>query len=124
MSNQPTNPVAVFEEAMKARDLDAACDAAGLVKRRQGAISLDRALRLTLRLGEGWDRRYHAAARRILIRVVDEVEPPMLEAKKLADALAHLNHPVYAVPAREALWENVDQLRRRELRVDFNSLPE
>jgi hypothetical protein len=124
VSNQPANPVAIFEEALKASDLDAACDAAGLVMRRQGRISLDRALRLTLQLGEAWDRRYHAFARRLLVRVVDEVEPPMLEAKKFADALAHLNHPVYATEAREGLWDCLDQLRRRELRINFNSLPE
>jgi hypothetical protein len=124
VSNQPINPVAVFEKALKERDLDAACDAAGLMMRRQERISLDRALRLTLRLGEAWDHRYHAFARRILARVVVEIEPPMLEAKKLADALAHLNHPVYAAAAREGLWDCVDQLRRMKLRIDFNSLPE
>jgi hypothetical protein len=124
VSNQPVNPVAVFEKALKERDLDAACDAAALVVRRQGNISLERALRLTLRIGEAWDRRYHAFARRILVRVIAEVEPPMLEAKKLADALAHLNHPVYAEAAREGLWDCVDQLRRMKLRIDFNSLPE
>jgi hypothetical protein len=124
VSNQPVNPTAAFENALKARDLDAACDAAGLMMRRQEPIALDRALRLTLRLGEAWDRRYHALARRILIRVVEEIEPPMLEAKKLADALAHLNHPVYATAAREGLWDCVDQLGRMELSIDFNSLPE
>jgi hypothetical protein len=124
VSSETANPIAIFDKALKERDLDAAYDAAALVKRRRQQLSLDRILRLTLRSGEAWDRRYHAAARRLLVRVMLEVEPPMLEAKKLADALAHLNHPVYATSAREGLWDCVDQLRRMKLSVDFNSLPE
>jgi hypothetical protein len=126
VTHHPPNPLRAFDVAVREKDADAALRAARLLlERHSERLPLDRALRLTLLLGESWDRRYHAAARRLLARVLEEVEPPMLEAKKFADALAHINHPGdYRMPARDGLHDCIPQLQRLELRIDFHSLPE
>lgn len=120
----PANPLRAFDAAGGAKDADAAVRATSLLlERHSERLPLDRALCLTL-CSEKLGPRYHAAARRLLARVVQEVEPPMLEAKRFADALTHVNHPDYRIPAREGLRDCISQLRRLELRIDFNSLPE
>lgn len=66
--------------------------------------------------------KYEAAARRFLSRVLDELNLPLLEAKRLADALAHVDHHYYGHFARLALQDVVGQLHRIEsapLTVDF-----
>lgn len=79
-------------------------------------VPLDRQLRMTIRLGEVWDLRYEPAARQVLINVVRDLKPPLIVAKTFADALAHGGRGIYVEEARDALWRNVGELRRIELR--------
>ena len=104
---------------MRCRDVDGAMNAAREVE----CLSLDRALRLCILLAERWDHRYPRAALRMLVRVLDELpDLPVLEIKKFADALAHANHGAHQLPAREALHNNVQELKSQRLRCDFDSI--
>jgi hypothetical protein len=90
---------------------------------RLGYVPLRYAARLTLLLADQKHPKYEAAARRFLSRVIDELNPPLLEAKTLADALAHVGHYYYGPYARLALQDVVGQLHRiasaTPLNVDF-----
>lgn len=79
-------------------------------------MPLDRRLRLTIRLGEAWDPRYEPTARRVLVNVLEDVRPTLLVAKTFADALAHAHTGIYVEEAQRALWLNVRDLRRIQLR--------
>jgi hypothetical protein len=107
-----------LHQALKAKDAEGALDAAGHLR----YVPLRYALRLTLLLADQRHPMYEAAARRFLSRVLDELNPPMLEAKRLADALAHVDHHYYGSFARLALQDVVGQLHRIEsaaLNIDF-----
>jgi hypothetical protein len=52
-----------------------------------------------------------------LIRVIQEIKPPMIETKKLADCLAHVHHYYWQHDARAALQDVIVQLHRREARI-------
>lgn len=108
--------------ALRAKDPDRSLEAAARLRH----VPLRYALRLTLLLADKNDPRYEAAARRFMARVLIELEPPMLQAKKLADALAHVHDYYYGYPARLALQDVLGQLHRIGQRVDvgFNSLPD
>jgi hypothetical protein len=92
--------------------------------RRVEALWLSRALRYTLALSDRWDVNYEAAARQFLVRILVEVRPPLIQAKRLADAMAYVRHGYYGPFARAALEDVVRQLERRQagLDVKFNSL--
>jgi hypothetical protein len=87
-------------------------------------VPLRYAMRITLLLAEKRHPLYEAAARRVLVRVVVELEPPMIEVKKLADVLAHVHSNLYWYEAQLALRDVVGQLHRvaRNLSADFDSL--
>lgn len=94
------------------------------VARRLRHVPLCYAMRITLLLAEKNHPLYEAAARRVLVRVIVELEPPMIEAKKLADVLAHVHSNLYWYEAQLALRDVVGQLHRmaRNLSTDFDSL--
>jgi hypothetical protein len=50
-------------------------------------VGLDRALAITLLLGRQDDGRYLRAASRFLVRLITDVEPSLLNLKKVVDAL-------------------------------------
>jgi hypothetical protein len=87
-------------------------------------VPLRYAMRITLLLAEKNHPLYEAAARRVLVRVIVELEPPMIEAKKLADVLAHVHSNLYWYEAQLALRDVVGQLHRmaRSLSTDVDSL--
>lgn len=67
---------------------------------------------------------YEAAARRIGVRALEELRnTPLVEIKKLIDALAHVQDNMYWYEAQCALRDVVGQLHRMpRLGVDFDSL--
>jgi hypothetical protein len=87
-------------------------------------VPLRYAMRMTLLLAEKRHPLYDAAARRVLVRVVVELDPPMIEVKKLADVLAHVHSNLYWYEAQLALRDVVGQLHRmaRNVSADFDSL--
>jgi len=87
-------------------------------------VPLRYAMRITLLLAEERHPLYEAAARRVLVRVVVELDPPMIEVKKLADVLAHVHSNLYWYEAQLALHDVVGQLHRmaRDVSADFDSL--
>lgn len=107
-----------LHRALKAKDAERALDAAAHLR----YVPLRYALRLTLLLADQKHPKYEAAARRFLSRVLHELNPPLLEAKRLADAFAHVDHHYYGHFARLALQDVVGQLHRIEsapLNIDF-----
>lgn len=89
-------------------------------------VPLRYAARVTLLLAEARDPRYKPASQRFYRRMLDEIHPPipMLQNKKLADVLAHVDHHFYGTFAQLALGNVVGQLHRgRLLAIEFNSLP-
>ena len=70
------------------------------------------AMRITLLLAEKRHRLYEAAARRVLVRVIVELDPPIIEVRKLANVLAHVNDYLYWYEAQLALRDVVAQLHR------------
>jgi hypothetical protein len=87
-------------------------------------VPLRYAMRITLLLAEKRHPLYDAAARRVLVRVVVELEPPMIEVKKLADVLANVHSNLYWYEAQLALRDVVGQLHRMAQgpSADFASL--
>jgi hypothetical protein len=80
-------------------------------------VGLDRALALTLALGRGNDERYRRAASRFLVRFITEVEPSLLNLKKVVDALDVIGRvrlmPDITEGADRALEDLARQLRNR-----------
>ncbi len=89
-------------------------------------LPLPQALRFLLRLSDRWSVSYERAALRFVVRVIDEIEPPIFEVKRLADALAHVRHGHFGPYAMQGLERAVRQLERREKRlsVEFTSRAE
>jgi len=81
--------------------------------------------RLALLLGETGHPRYEEIARALIVSVTRELEPEILQIKKFADALAHIDDAAWWWAARDAVQNVIAQLHRkwRKLNVDFNSLP-
>lgn len=81
-------------------------------------VGLDRALALTLVLGRQDDARYPRAAARFLLRLIAEVEPSLLNLKKIVDALDVVGRvrmmPDLTEEADAALEDLGRQLRERE----------
>ena len=121
VSMLPGTAMSGFERALREKDADAALRCAADAP----MLSLDRALRLTLLLSDQIHPLYEAAARRFLVRFIEEPEPRLFYCKRLADALAHVRHGFYGEAARKGLDELVWKLRDRErLNVEFDSLGE
>ena len=112
MSEPWVDPLDRFRTAVKRRDVEDAWRYAGEAKR----VPLSWALRLTLLLADTRDRRYVPAARRFLARFATEVEPTLLQIKKVADALDTLrlvgNNPALSEGAERALEDLARQLQR------------
>jgi hypothetical protein len=87
---------------------------------RQGPkqIGLDRALALTVLLGRQDNTRYLRAASRFLVRLIGDVEPSLLNLKKIVDALDVVGRvrlmPDVTEAADAALEDLGRQLRDRE----------
>lgn len=103
--------ISALNQALEARSAEGALQAAHALR----YVPLRHALRLTLLLADERHPRYEAAARRFLARVLEERNPPLMEAKRLADAFAHIRHHYYGHFARLALQGVVEQLHRIEL---------
>lgn len=80
-------------------------------------VGLHRALALTLILGRQDDARYPRAASRFLLRLIAEVEPSLLDLKKIVDALDVVGRvrmmPDLTEEADAALEDLGHQLRER-----------
>jgi hypothetical protein len=113
--------LALVDEAIEQGGLDEGFGYAALVP----YLPLDYALRLTILSADARDPRFEPCSRKFLIGVLRDVQPEILQAKKLADCLAHVNHVVYGEFARDGLAGVVRQLREDDpLDIPFNSLPE
>jgi hypothetical protein len=106
--------------ALRAKDPERSLEIARCLKH----LPLRYAMRLTLLLAEQRHPLYEAAARRIGVRVLEELRnTPLVEIKKLIDVLAHVHDNVYWYEAQCALRDVVGQLHRMQrLDVDFDSL--
>jgi hypothetical protein len=111
-----------FEKALRAQDAEAALSFA----RQVPWLSLDRELRLTLLLSDQVHPLYEPSARRFLVRFIQEPEPRLFYCKRLAYALAHVQHGFYGEAARQGLDDLIWKLRGREQRllVEFDSVGE
>lgn len=113
MPGSPFNHAQIFDTAIKEGKLDLAWRSAASMK----AVSLDRALALTLLLGSSADERYEGSARRFLIRFIDEVGPTLQQVMKVADALdcyrTRRGPPALRDGAEEALEDLQRQIRTR-----------
>jgi hypothetical protein len=90
------------------------------------AVPLRHAARLLGLLMQENDPRFDRAARRFMIRVLEEIEPDrasLLDFKRLADILAHVHHPYHRHAARSGLSSVVGQMheRDRRLSLEFDS---
>jgi hypothetical protein len=105
--------------AIKAKDQDRALEVAATLR----YVPLRYAARLTALLADGNHPKYKAAADRLLVRVIQEIRPPLIETKRLADCLAHVHDYYWQHHAIAALHDVVGQLHRRHVRlaVDFDS---
>jgi hypothetical protein len=106
--------------ALRAKNADRSFEVAARLDR----VPLRYALRLTLLLADRRDARYEAVAREFLRQILAELQPSLIEMKKLTDALAHVHHHYYGHFARLALQDVLGQLHRIERRVEvkFDSL--
>lgn len=80
-------------------------------------VGLDQALALTVLLGRSGDGRYLRASHRFLGRFIIEVEPSLLDLKKLVDALDVVGRvrtmPEISEPAEKGLADLVRRLAER-----------
>lgn len=102
-----------FNQAIKNKNVDAGwC----LAQRFPNGLPLDQALELTILLGELGDRRLDPAARRFLVRFIEELKPTLDQVKRVADALHNLvmttDLPALQEEAVRALEDLAGQLRR------------
>jgi len=114
--------LSALHHAIRAKEADRALEVAGKMKR----VPLRYAARLTVLLADLKHPRYEAAARRFIVAFTEELEPPTMQVKKVADALAHVHHYYYAHFARDALQDLIGQLHEqgRSVEVDFDSEPD
>lgn len=106
--------------AIRAREAERALEIADGLK----YVPLRYGLRLVLLLADERHPRFEAKAREFVRQILGELPLPMMQTKKLADALAHLDHYFYGYDARLALQDVVGQLHRRprEIETEFDSL--
>jgi LmbE family N-acetylglucosaminyl deacetylase len=112
-------PCSALHHAIRAKEADRALEVAGKMKR----VPLRYAARLTVLLADMKHPRDEAAARRFIVAFTEELEPPTMQVKKVADALAHVHHYYFA---RDALQDLIGQLHEqgRSVEVDFDSEPD
>jgi hypothetical protein len=109
VSNQPLNPTAMFQEALRRRDVDQAWDWALKVR----PLRLHDALFLTVALGIADDSRYSAAAARFLERYIEEAHPTGEQEAKvqvLLDNLGQQGPPPFKYGAGEDLRALAERL--------------
>lgn len=106
----PDHLLSIIDQAIERRDLDLAWRTAGNLSSQLG---LDRALRLTILLGEKEAPAFQRSARRWLARFITEQRPTVDQIKRVADALNELLTFLARDDAREALESLAEQLRRR-----------
>jgi hypothetical protein len=106
--------------ALRAKDAERSL----AIARRLRFVPLRYAMRLTALLAEQRHPLYEAAARRLAVRVLEELlDTSLVEIKKLIDVLAHVHDNMYWYEAQCALRDVVSQLHRMQrLDVDFDSL--
>jgi hypothetical protein len=117
VSNQPANPVAQFNLALKRKDPDEAWRWA----HRMRPLSLSQALSLTVLLGLAGDARYRPAAERFKERYRDEANPTPQQEEKVVDDLDKLVRvcpPVLKYTAGEDLRALAEQLAALPAPVD------
>ncbi|MFT3866772.1 MAG: hypothetical protein QM729_21125 [Solirubrobacterales bacterium] len=103
----------ILDRAIQQQETESALSwAKGLKK-----VGLDQALDITLLLAHDDDPRYPKAARRFLARFIVEVEPKLLQLKKVVDAMDCVERvryfPDITDEANRALEDLARQLRRR-----------
>ena len=103
----------IVDRAIQQQEVDYAIGWAKELK----AIGLDQALALTLLLAREEDPRYPRAALRFLVRFIREVEPKLLNLKKVVDAFDCIErvryYPEMTDEANQALVNLERQLRAR-----------
>lgn len=99
---------AILDKAIERRDADLALRTAHNLR----PLDLCRALRLTVLLGEREAPRFQAAARRWLVRFIEERRPTVEQIKRAADALNELLTFIARDDARAALLNLADQIAR------------
>lgn len=106
--------------ALRAKDAERSLEIARCLR----FVPLRYAMRLTALLAEQRHPLYEAAARRVAVRVLEELRAtPLDEIKKLIDVLAHVHDNMYWYEAQCALRDVVGQLHRMQRpNVDFDSL--
>jgi hypothetical protein len=104
----------IVDRAIQQQELESALRWARELKQ----VGLDQALSLTLLLGREEDPRYPRAALRFLIRFTQEVEPKLLQLKKVVDALDCIERvryfPDLTGEAQRALDDLAGQLQQRQ----------
>lgn len=87
-------------------------------------VPLRYAARMTALMADVKHPRYEAAARELIVVFTEDLRPPPIQIKKLADALAHVHHHYYGVFARDGLQDLIRQLHqeRRPVEINFDSL--
>ena len=110
--------LSALHHALVAKDVDAVL----AISRQRRVVPLRYAARIVCLLADRNDARYNIVARRFLVRVIEELEPPMEQVKKLADCLVSVHNSVYQHEARRGLQDVVVQLHQRErrLQVEFD----
>jgi hypothetical protein len=113
-----------FDEAVRDRDLPRAWKCAGRIPKTN--FSLDRAIYLTVLAAEEHNPRFEEMAQHLIVKAIEDADPPLLQVKKLADALAHLHDEELGRYAWSGLIRCAGRLRDnyRGLEVDFDSLAE
>lgn len=118
----PFVSISALHHALRAKEADRALEIAAALK----YVPLRYAARLTVLLADLKHPRYEATARRFIVVLIEELELPTIQIKKVADALAHVHHYHYGHFARLALQDLVGQLheRGRGVDLDFDSEPD
>lgn len=87
-------------------------------------VPLRYGLRLVLLLADEKHPSFEGEAREFIRQILGELPLPLIQSKKLIDALAHLDHYFLGYDARLALQDVVGQLHRRAgpIETGFDSL--
>lgn len=106
----PRSRIDLFDAAIAKRNLSAAW----LHASEMGHVPLDRALRLTILMGELQDPGYERTARRFLVRFILEISPTLEQTRRIADALDQLRYGAMDIPgaADTALKDLAGQLAK------------
>jgi hypothetical protein len=108
--------LAKLHQALATRQQDLVLEIAAPLRH----VPLRYAARIVALLADGKHPRYKASADRFLVRVIEEVQPPLIQTKRLADVLAHVHHYYYQHAAIAALHDVVGQLHQRDRRLSLD----